>query len=487
MAHAETSSLLLELPTACMLAILQRCAADDQRSVLSAARAHSRLHQAAVLALHSITAVITRQEQVDSVVLYLSNHGQHVRSASLKRTEEAEYAKLRQLPPGLQLDTLQFEGMHLRLHPGNGCRGVLGAAADIAALKQLRIHGCAFLTSVKYDGTTMVPPEELAAALQQLPAGLEHLSLRTPSMVHQHLPTGVLQRLQQLSYLELAGFTLQAPSQVASALQPLEALTALVDLRLSCQGRNLVAANMLSGTPHLTRLELRSCRVEPGVLAGKTRLQHLEIYSGSIRGAARVAQLLSHLQSLQQLTHLSLTDSVTDVEDKPTAAAAYSALTASSKLQHLDVSMCQLPAGVWQHIFPAGRQLPHLRQVDISHVTQPSGDFAVAPQGSSLVSCCPGLQSLELLSVQCGAELLVPLQGLSGLTAMSIDPFSSAGEDCLQSLCQLTGLKKLYVGYSSTASKEGLLLHLSQLQQLTTLSYCDPHTWGYCNLTSQVS
>jgi hypothetical protein len=469
-----------------MLAVLQRCAADDQRSVLSAARAHSRLHQAAVLVLHSITAVVNRQEQVDSVVLYLSNHGQHVRSVSLKRTEEAEYVKLRQLPPGLQLEQLQFEGMHLRLHPGNGCRGVLGAAADIAALKQLRLYGCAFLTSVRYDGTTMVPPEELAAALQQLPAGLEHLSLRTPSMVHQHLPTGVLQRLQQLSYLELVGFTLQAPGQGANALQPLEALTGLVDLRLSCQGRMLVAADMLSGTHHLTRLELRSCSVEPAVMAGKTRLQHLEIVSGHIRGASGVAQLLSHLQPLQQLTQLYLTNSVTGIEDNPAAAAAYSALTTSSKLQHMDVSMCQLPAGVWQHIFPPGRQLPHLRQLDISHVRQPPGDVAVAPEGSGLVSCCPGLQSLDLMSVRCGAKLLAPLQGLSGLTELSIDPFSSAEEDCLNSVCQLTGLKKLYVGYSSMASKEGLLLHLSQLQQLTSLSYCDPDTNRYFTLDRQV-
>jgi hypothetical protein len=48
------SSLLLALPDPCLLTVLQYCAADDQRGLCSAARAHSRLHQAAVEVLCSI-------------------------------------------------------------------------------------------------------------------------------------------------------------------------------------------------------------------------------------------------------------------------------------------------------------------------------------------------------------------------------------------------------------------------------------------------
>jgi hypothetical protein len=92
-------------------------------------------------------------------------------------------------------------------------------------------------------------------------------------------------------------------------------------------------------------------------------------------GAAGIAELLLHMQQLQQLTHLSFSCSSSDSSmmmvmmmslDSIPTAAAYSALTASSKLRHLDIGSCTLPAGVWQYVFPAGRQLPHLRELYIS-------------------------------------------------------------------------------------------------------------------------
>ena len=70
---------LLQLPDACLLAVLQ-CCADDPRSLFSAARAHSRLHQAAVLAASSVTVVRNRQQRLDNVLLYLANNGEHVGS-----------------------------------------------------------------------------------------------------------------------------------------------------------------------------------------------------------------------------------------------------------------------------------------------------------------------------------------------------------------------------------------------------------------------
>jgi hypothetical protein len=56
-------ALLLALPDPCLLAVLQYCAEDDRCSLFNAARAHSRLHQAAVLALRSIKAITNRQQQ----------------------------------------------------------------------------------------------------------------------------------------------------------------------------------------------------------------------------------------------------------------------------------------------------------------------------------------------------------------------------------------------------------------------------------------
>ena len=183
--------------------------------------------------------------------------------------------------------------------------------------------------------------------------------------------------------------------------------------------------------------------------------------------AAGYAQLLSELPKLQQLTCLILARCLY-VSEGGTPAAAYSALTASSKLRHLDVSEGSFPAGVWQHVFPAGRQLPHLRELDLSEVT---GCPVTAADGSSLVSCCPGLQSLNMWRLACSAGLLGALQGLSSLSSLSLQPPAGSAEgweEVVEGVCQLTGLQQLEL---RACSKAGVPLQLTQLQQLTYL-YC---------------
>lgn len=78
---SESESWLLQLPDPCLLAML-RCCADDPRTLFSAARAHSRLHQTAVLAASSVKAVL--HQQADSVLQYLESYGQHVSSITLE-------------------------------------------------------------------------------------------------------------------------------------------------------------------------------------------------------------------------------------------------------------------------------------------------------------------------------------------------------------------------------------------------------------------
>jgi hypothetical protein len=79
---------------------------------------------------------------------------------------------MHQLPPSLQLHNLELERFCVQLQPGNGFRGVLGAAAATAGappLKQLRLSWCRLL-----GGDS--PSDSLAAGLRQLPV-LEHISL----------------------------------------------------------------------------------------------------------------------------------------------------------------------------------------------------------------------------------------------------------------------------------------------------------------------
>jgi hypothetical protein len=459
--------------------------------MFSAARAHSRLHQAAAVALHNITVRVTDQQQLDGVLLYLGKHGQHVDSILLGVSENRDAAEpslgLRELPPNLQLSSLQLLDLNLQLQPGHGFNGVLGAAAGSAALKRLTLSSSCTVCD-ELHLLDDAPADALAAALLQLPAGLEHLSIcsvvqygvGTPA-VWVPLPTFFLQQLQQLTYLELAFNELRGAREGQLALQPLQRLTRLVDLRLTPFDPTTVLASMLSGTHNLTRLQLEGdrvgldLRVESDVLAGKTQLQHLQLgWCTIMGGVAGAAQLLSHLQPLQQLTHVDLEHS--EWEGHPTAAA-FSALTASSKLQHLNISSCTLPAGVWQHVFPAARQLPHIQSLDVSGVRLPDRSPAPTPEGSRLVSCCRGLQSLKMQHLQYSAELLASLQGLSGLHTLrwDADPYSNAVgtlstmpvED-LHMVCQLTGLQELSLAGFENETEE--LLQLTQLRQLTWLS-----------------
>jgi hypothetical protein len=473
--------------------VLQICAADDLRSIFSAARAHSRLHQAAVAALSSITTSLSQQKQLNDVLLYVEKYSRYVDSISI---EGRWKAILHQLPPSLQLSSLQLETVRLQLLAGNGFQGVLGAAAAVAALKQLRLTNCLVLDD----------QQGLAAALSPLSSVLEHLSISTLRFKGDRqvvFPTAVLRQLQQLTYLELARIRAQGPDEASPALQPLEALTRLVDLRLisleSRHGRRTkVSDSMLSGMQQLTRLELCAVDPEPGVLAGKTMLQHLVLQSPRPSGdvAVSMAQLLSHMQHLQHLTHLDLqgglqaydtewgnpaddgSDTYQERVNPP--AAAYAALTASSKLQYLDITNCHLPVGVWQHMFPANKQLPHLQYLGIAGVMRPSGVAASAPDG--IISCCPDLRVLDMQRLRHSAKLLGPLQGLRGLHTLRLAPSTAAGlpaqlalvgagsAEGFEAVCQLTGLKELTMRVTYThGTREQLVRPLLQLQQLTVL------------------
>jgi hypothetical protein len=103
MAQNESAqSPLLELPDSCLLAALQCCAAGDQRRLFSAARAHSRLHQAAVAVLHSITVKLTKQRHWNRVLKYLEENGDQINSLNLCTSDSVI------LQPGAQQPTVHW-------------------------------------------------------------------------------------------------------------------------------------------------------------------------------------------------------------------------------------------------------------------------------------------------------------------------------------------------------------------------------------------
>ena len=273
-------------------------------------------------------------------------------------------------------------------------------------------------------------------------------------------------------------------------LQPLQGLTRLKDLRLVSLGARTIEASMLSGLNQLTLLKViieegarrMKCTVQPDILADKTQLQHLELIECNICGDTNgVTRLLLYLQPMQQLTRLNLSGSLQPedytiyprLEPITPPATAYSALTSSSKLQHLDISYCEVPEGVWQLVFPAGRQLPALQVLDLVWLMHPS-THAAAPECSRLVSCCPGLQSLNMKGLQYATEVLAPLSGLTDLQELCLNHASRVSEpptpNMFEVVYQLTGLRRLDL--RNDDGNERLLLRLTQLKQLTELEYC---------------
>lgn len=367
MAADNSPTQLLELPESCLLQVLQ-CCADNLHSIFSAARVHRRLHQAAMLAVNSITAVINCQGQASGLLVFLNTeHGQHIESINLRApwSPGAEpTSNLWQLPTGLQLGSLELSALAVQLQPRDGFQGVLRPGVPF---KNLCLTHCTLL-----DGTV-----GLAAALLSLP-GLQHLSIEADANTDSNLltdgafPAGVLSSLQHLSYLKLKCQVTGKAGLEGPVMQPLEALTRLVDLRLCVWMPGepaYVSSSMLSSLQCLTLLELTGCNLEftSKTLACLSQLQHLQLRACYIRGAEDgYTELLSGLQQLSQLTTLAFIACMIDTEETYPVAAAFSALTASSKLRNLTIIECMLPEGIWQHVFPTGRRLPHLTSLDIS-------------------------------------------------------------------------------------------------------------------------
>jgi hypothetical protein len=345
-------------------------------------------------------------------------------------------------------------------------------------LKQLRLKHCRLLEGMP----------GLAAALSLLPE-LQHLSIATHWNSTQDFgfAADVLTGLQHLTYFELSS-KLQDTDYESPPLQSLTSLAQLADLRLDLKAPAAVDGSMLAEMQLLTRLEVTGCaQLDPAALAGKTQIRHLEFDCSIIAAAptapaaaalqvpqqaaaaaAGVSQLLGDLQELQQLTHLRF--GATAFRDGNHPAAEFSALTASSKLQHLDISNCVLPTGVWQHLFPDDKQLPLMQCLDISWVTHTpdsklssNADF----EGSRIVSCCPSLKYVNMLRLQYSAEELTPLQRLSGLQTLCIG--SLGANEGVEAICQLTGLRVLELRAPDVG--DWLLLELTQLKQLTRLDF----------------
>lgn len=246
-----------------------------------------------------------------------------------------------------------------------------------------------------------------------------------------------------------------------------QALTALTGLRLADTHLSIDApsASSIDTLTALQHLALEDCpSLDPALLRPMTNLHHLQIsHTDLTGGAAGTADFLTWLSRLQGLTHLDLSRSMWRPNAGAANPAAYSAFTASSSLQILDLTAAWLPAGAWAGIFPPSRQLPQPRSVCLVNTPNSLSSSDLA----SLVACCPGVRSLDLArSGSYGDELSV-FQQLTSLTKLSVA--CSNSQVATTVLPRLTGLRDLRLGLLSRV-KADRLSPLTTMTQLTMLT-----------------
>jgi hypothetical protein len=198
----------------------------------------------------------------------------------------------------------------------------------------------------------------------------------------------------------------------------------------------------------LQELELLETDVPPTVLLHMPQLQSLFWHTNQF---LEKQELLSVLPKLQQLRSLSL-----DGVDGPAAASDYAALTASSNLDTLSLYACGLAASAVEHMFGAGRLLPHLHAIGIQAtfgISWPDpieedddedGTYGlvVGPlDAARLAGCCPGLCCLGPLIItdDVTAADLLPLLQLSALTYLELGGAALDDDVAEQVLVKLTG------------------------------------------------
>jgi len=369
---------------------------------------------------------------------------------------------LRDLPAAAQLTALVLS--HVGVFGAASSPSILAALTACTALRYLQVQHL----FEPWEHGIEQPLTAPATLLQQqhLPH-LSYLSLGGELQSAQDVLQGGLSTLTTLQDLELQGWCWVTEA----ALEALQHLQHLTSLRLLDTDHNVWCGDAPRFT-QLTALQQLVLGYEegpggafgclnPAILSGLPQLHCMELYNIGFHHPASapallfeadddmlpdlelVQQLLSILAGMQQLTQLSL-QRVDSLAGAP-VLQAYSALTASSALQHLDLSPACLGAGqgpqLWPLIFPPERQLQQLTALTLSHATPrlTSNDL------DRVVQCCPALKNLDLVeslaAIQQQGEPQVDLAALTRLRSLTLLALSGVTDDqaSVGTLVQLTG------------------------------------------------
>jgi hypothetical protein len=147
---------------------------EDDSSICNAARAHSRLHKAAVSATTHVQLFKYSRLKLESLLLYLQRHQQFVSTAVLRgpySTDPLQQMMLYDLPACLKVDKLVLMGWNVQLGPySKGLEALLAGQSNIdsaaAALQRSRSGGGRVTKTLQTleAGLNMHPAPAAAAA-----------------------------------------------------------------------------------------------------------------------------------------------------------------------------------------------------------------------------------------------------------------------------------------------------------------------------------
>lgn len=409
----------------------------------------------------------------DPVHKWLANHGQQVTSLCISHLQKRVEPAL--LPcPNLRQLILDRPSFLEQLDAHNGHPGLLQSLTQLTYLEL----SCGLPLEAREVSS-------LSSLVQ-----LQHLDLypglRAPTCT---LSGSTLPRLMQLTNLRA--------KLTADTLGQLGTLSALQELHLSADNHTPIGPSMVPGLAFpaslktlllLSRVDTRTFSAVP---AG---LKHLQVECDVEGPADGPDSFIACMSQLRQLTCLEVVTNSAVSAFWPVAGPAYTALTASSKLVSFYLR-ADLPEGVWSHVFPATRSLPHLTHLHLSGGTisqywvRPGPPFALADL-RSLVDCCPSLRQIGHITLHtpgCGLHV-GELRRLTALSRLVVNMANARAVvvggahaeypavAALQELADFTQLRYLCVTMDSAYEylTVGRLLPLTRLTALTELQFLCP-------------
>jgi len=475
---------LLDIPAAILHSIIQHVPVKERLGGF--ALVCRAFHAAAVAATNSIEIEsMNSPMQFEDLLSWLKKYGNVV---STLKIQQGHWSSLKSLPCQ-HLWNLKLLNMSLQLVPTESHPGVLSTCTGLTKLSLTYCY-------VNSRPEEISDPDSNALTHFSVLTNLQHLHLTAAfakkgyRVVVVDFPAILLSHLVRLTHLQLSHY------QQSNALEHLSALSALQHLTLSNWTKPAgTSALVLPGLQHLqqlTALHLREmpwaillhslpgiyqctalrelhlhsvAAVSPDVLEGLHQLQALKLDCSNAWSEEETDAMLAAVGEQTQLTRLEISH---HRSWSAPSAAAYSSLTASSHLQHLELANCKLPAAAWQYMFPPSRCLPKLHRLEMHGGIAGQSSARHGPEDlQALAFCCPSISSF-ILGGDFEVLTVAPLLQLTGLTCLDVH---TAFRPNAASIAQLTGLKRLRLsslGHDDRVTNRGLV-KLTVLRQLTHL------------------